>query len=131
MSDTKPVYRLAEPASAICGVLPVYGPPDAGAPREGHPVSIEAARARTTGLVGIAPPRAFFKLRRQWWASLRAAKTPEEKLTCQRMIDGLSEAIGLLKHEGVPAMIRENWERYTGSLYDEDTPDRSTVDAWR
>lgn len=60
-----------------------------------HPVDAAMARASARGLVGVGTPRGPVAARREWWDLLRRSETPEQRLTCQRMIDALGEAIGL------------------------------------
>lgn len=60
-----------------------------------HPVDVAMARASARSLVGLGTPRGPVAARREWWDLMRLSETPEQRLTCQRMIDALGEAIGL------------------------------------
>ena len=96
-----------------------------------HPVSVDEARAFALRSVGLWTLRTIFKRRNQWWDHLRAATTPEEALTCQRMINAFSEAIGLHRHEEGKALAENNpyaasaWAGATGNV----AP--TEIDKWR
>ncbi len=60
-----------------------------------HPVDAAMARASARSLVGVGALRGPVAARREWWDLLRRSETPEQRLTCQRMIDALGIAIGL------------------------------------
>ena len=64
---------------------------------DSHPVSAETARAFVSKGLGGVKDWTMWRLRRDWWDLLDAASTPEERLTCQRMIDALGEDIGRRK----------------------------------
>lgn len=73
-----------------------------------HPVSREAARDRFRPLVGVLSDLTFVRLRDGWWDRLAAATSPEEKLTCERMIDAINIAYGLNMHERGAKIAEEN-----------------------
>lgn len=77
----------------------------------GQTVSVSDARAEACALVGTVLPRAFASKIAMWWDFLIAAKTPEEKLGCQRMIDAYGYASGLHDHERGKALAAENVAR--------------------
>lgn len=60
-----------------------------------HPVDRSLAEDSARSLVGIGNERGPYRARREWWDLLRRSETPEQRLTCQRMIDALGIAIGL------------------------------------
>lgn len=95
-----------------------------------HPWSHEKAKQIAYASIGRWKPRTTFNRRREWWDRLRAATTPEEKVTCERMINYISEAIGLHHHERGRALCESN--TYADSL--PTVPgkrDADDVDRWR
>lgn len=97
LPDPERIISTAGPAAPITqGAMTMtaldngaFGP-DAPAVRPGaldqNPVSMADAYAHYEPLIGQAGDRTFMKLVSQWWDCLIAAETPEEKLTCERMI---------------------------------------------
>lgn len=99
-----------------------------------HPVSKQDATNFALRTVGIWKLRTVIKLRNDWWQKLRAAQTPEEKLTCERMITALSEAIGLHQHELGAQLCKDNPHTRSGAKSTEEEQaerERREVDKWR
>lgn len=59
-----------------------------------HPLPKEAARKFARNACEAWPKGQLHRHLRDWMDLLRAAATPDEQLTCERMIAGLGEAIG-------------------------------------
>lgn len=131
----------------LLGFIPIYGPTISGQHHEPatstqaepspapevedeHPWSREKAKQIAYASIGLWGRRTIFNCRREWWDRLRAATTPEEKVTCERMINYISEAIGLHQHERGKALCENN-------TYADSPPtvpgnrDADDVDRWR
>lgn len=99
-----------------------------------HPVSKQDATNFALRTVGTWRLRTVIKLRNDWWQKLRAAQTPEEKLTCERMITALSEAIGLHQHELGAQLCKDNpHTRSDREVTEEERAERERreVNKWR
>lgn len=142
--------EIAVDRSAIIGYIPVYKPIEAVIPASldpaaavgprheaptdnggepPHPWPVEDCRRRAYSAIGLWRLRTIYNCRRDWWDRLRAATTPEEKLTCERMINAFGEAIGLHQHERGARYSENNpFHGESGEPYD---PDARAVDRWR
>lgn len=99
-----------------------------------HPVSKQDATNFALRTVGTWRLRTVMVQRNDWWKKLRAAQTPEEKLTCERMITALSEAIGLHQHELGAQLCKDNpYTRSSRELTEEERAEqeRREVNKWR
>ena len=99
-----------------------------------HPISREDATNFARRTVGIWKLRTVMVQRNGWWQKLRDAQTPEEKLTCERMITALSEAIGLHQHELGAQLCKDNPHTRSGAKSTEEERaerERREVDKWR
>lgn len=99
-----------------------------------HPISREDATNFARRTVGIWKLRTVMVQRNGWWQKLRAAQTPEEKLTCERMITALSEAIGLHQHELGAQLCKDNPYTRSGAKSTEEERaerERREVNKWR
>lgn len=72
------------------------------------PASAAEAQARAQIGVGQFRSSFFSQKRSQWWDRLIAAKTPQDKLACQWMIDSFGFAFGLNEHERGAALAVQN-----------------------
>ncbi|MDS9467329.1 hypothetical protein RGQ15_07045 [Paracoccus sp. MBLB3053] len=116
-------------------------------PREGmqHPISERAAWDLCGPFVGLV--RCSWRIRRSdhyvfdeaikaWWGRLRSSRLPEERLSCERMINALSLANGLDQHKRGADLTAENVKHFT-SLRREaaqarrEQEEAACVDAWR
>lgn len=126
---------VRNPASAA----PVPPPPPTGTlgiaapttPDTGHPITVEDARAAAYVAIGMWRERRICNRRNDWWDRLRAATTPEEKLTCERMINAFGEALGLHRHEQGRAIAEKNPYLERIIVWPEDDIERRAVDKWR
>ncbi|WP_353429209.1 hypothetical protein [Paracoccus denitrificans] len=77
-----------------------------------HPISRGVAEAACRASVGFGRfGRQFTEMVPVWWDRLRAAETPEERLTCERMINAINYALGLHRHELGARLAASNIER--------------------
>jgi hypothetical protein len=114
--------------------VPVVDPDAEGWMGKPHPVSKQDATSFARGTVGLWKLRTVINQRNDWWNKLRAARTPEERLTCERMINALSEAIGLHQPELGAQLFQDNPYSATGRTSTEDEiaeRERREVDKWR
>ena len=96
---------------------------------DAHPVSVAAVAAICDPLIGMIRPFTLHRWRLAWWDALRGASTPEEKLTCERMLDRISVTIGLCEPEKGAAMARQNREiRDQASIAEADA---AALERWR
>lgn len=93
-----------------------------------HPVDAAMARASARSLVGVGTPRGPVAARREWWDLLRRSETPEQRLTCQRMIDALGEAIGLQDWAAGRALCERN--RAVSDAFHARTRELEAVAEW-
>lgn len=94
-----------------------------------HPVSLEAAKRLTMSQIGVSSDRSFQVQISAFWDKLRRATTPEEKLTCERMINALGLARGMSRHEeGSQIAAANDADRKRKG---EEDAERRAVDRWR
>lgn len=99
-----------------------------------HPVSKQDAINFARSTVGSWRLRTVISQRNDWWNKLRAARTPEEKLTCERMITALSEAIGLHQHDLGAQLFKDNPHNRSSREPTEEElaeSERREVNKWR
>lgn len=94
-----------------------------------HPWSAQYVHSTVRPLVGVVSEAALHRRRREAWACLRAATSPEERLSWQRMIDQLGRAIGWADHGLGRKICADNLERAERDRAEE--AERAAVDAWR
>ncbi|ABL68460.1 hypothetical protein OC539_25400 [Paracoccus denitrificans] len=116
-------------------------------PREGvqHPISESAAWALCAPFVGLV--RCNWRVKRvdtdlfeqaikTWWECLRKARLPEERLTCERMINALGLANGMDNRARASELAAENVERFMAHRKEmarvrSERKEAACVDAWR
>ena len=102
-----------------------------------HPISDAAARIVCQHYVGLGRfPRRFHACREAWWNRLRAAESPEERLTCERMINAVNEALGLHLHEKGAKLSERNMDRWRREDEAEmraaaEASEAAAIDRWR
>jgi len=103
--------------------------PESDDPR--HPWPVEACRKMAYVSIGTWKIRTIYSRRNDWWDRLRAAATPEEKLTCERMINAFGEALGLHQHELGAKIAAQN--PYLDADFGSRAEDleKRAVDKWR
>ncbi len=102
-----------------------------------HPISRGAAEAACRASVGIGRfGRQFTEMVPVWWDRLRAAETPEERLTCERMINAINYALGLHRHElgarrAASNVARRDRENAAESAAEAAAEEAAAVERWR
>lgn len=90
-----------------------------------HPISVDEANKACLRHVGLGKRgNRFTEVLPLWWDALRAADSPEARLTCERMIDAINRAYGMDRHVIGARIAAENiaWR-------DQDNADRAAAEA--
>lgn len=72
------------------------------------PIEPSEAREFVQGMLGAVSEHRLCVARNQCWAKLIAATTAEQRLSLERLINALSEGLGMLRHEEAAAIIQRN-----------------------
>lgn len=102
-----------------------------------HPISQGEADDACRHYVGIGRfPYHLRDILPVWWGKLRAADTPEEKLTCERMINAINEAKGLHLHGLGSRIVEKNKEQWdtesaASSAAEIAAEEAAAIDRWR
>ena len=104
-----------------------------------HPISQGAAHDLCQRYVGIGAPRRYRRwidCLPVWWERLRSAPTPEEKLSCEHMINALNRAAGMHLMEHAARIAVRNKERIEREEAEESAAEKAAeaaaaIDRWR
>lgn len=104
-----------------------------------HPISQGEAHDICDRMVGIGNFRAYHRWTDAlpvWWDRLRSAPTPEERLTCERMINALNRAAGMHMTERSTKLIARNRQRWdeegeAAAAAEKLAEEAAAIDRWR
>lgn len=102
-----------------------------------HPIAQGEAYTICDQYVGLARySLLFIEALPLWWDKLRVAQSPEEKLTCERMINAINRADGLNRHERGARIAAKNIERRdaedaAASAAEAAAAEAAAIDRWR
>lgn len=102
-----------------------------------HPISEAEAQNACRCDIGLTRfPRRLRDYLPIWWAKLCASETPEEMLTCERMINAINVCIGLHSYELGRKIAEANVERQNRENAEESAATRAAaeaaaIDRWR
>lgn len=77
-------------------------------PAIAEPITVDEAKNFAMSLLGTMGERDVGRMRQACWHHLIASSTPEQRLSCERMINALGMAIGMTRHEQAARIIAEN-----------------------
>lgn len=99
---------------------------------DSHPVSTELARESADAHVGVSDLRHLMRWRRKWWDLLRSPISAEECLTCERMINAISVAIGMSQPDRARKLRDINQaKRQRQEVADRAAAEADAVAAWQ
>ncbi|WP_312531262.1 hypothetical protein [Paracoccus sp. (in: a-proteobacteria)] len=104
-----------------------------------HPVSEGEAQEVCNQFIGLGGARGYTiwtDCLPAWWSRLRSAPTPDEKLTCERMINALNRAAGMHQMERAARLAASNQQRRTAQRNQEAaarkaSEEAAAIDRWR
>ncbi|OJY25371.1 MAG: hypothetical protein BGP11_06180 [Rhodobacterales bacterium 65-51] len=102
-SDADTRFNLMQ---ALC-LRAAFGP-GFDIPEVTEPVTVAEASDFTTSHLGVVDVRQLHSLRDTCWLRLIAARTPEQRLSLERLINAFGVAIGMTRHEEAAQIIQNN-----------------------
>lgn len=97
-----------------------------------HPVSVADAYAYFQAMIGEARDSTFRRAVSLWWERLIAAETPEEKLTCERMIRAGYTSFGWHQWEHGRDLTEKNrLQREEERAVEAIAAEQRAIDRWR
>ena len=94
-----------------------------------EPVTVAEASDFATTHLGVMSARHLHALRDMCWLRLIAARTPEQRLSLERMINAFGVAIGMCRHEEAARIIQNNSAAREAASH-QAAKDRA-LDRWR
>lgn len=98
-------------------------------PEVTEPVTVTEASDFVTTHLGVVNVRQLHSLRDMCWLRLIAARTPEQRLSLERLINAFGVAIGMTRHEEAAQIIQNNCAAREASRRQAEK-DRA-LDRWR